>query len=219
MKTSKIVGLLAVIFFVVIPVVFFALAGYIPGLSILFGTNKPRDLGVNYTEEDKNLAIKKSGVTYGELPSSTADDSSIQFVGSHDINTSWSSAEITALLNQRPWKYWPISDVQLRINPDKTVEMSGVVNAEKSRGYGLGIGVPGAVVDWVSLLPTEAAFYLKGTGSLSDNKVANFDITSAQFGRLTIPTSVLLSYQKIVDYAYAEDVVSELSKYSGKKGR
>ncbi len=218
MKTSTKVWLVILAVIILVPVIFFALAGYIPGLSALFGATKPRDLGVTYTEEDKNSAIKKSGATYGELPSSTSDGSSIQFVGSHEINTSWSSAEMTALLNDRPWKYWPISDVQLRINSDNTVEMSGVVSAEKLRGYGAGIGVPGAVIDRVSLLPAEAAFYLKGSGSLSDNKVASFDISNAQLGRLSIPTSVLLSYQKIIDHAYAEDVVSELSKYSGKKG-
>lgn len=218
MKTSTKVWLVILVVIILVPVIFFALAGYIPGLSALFGTTKPRDLGVTYTEEDKNSAIKKSGATYGELPSSTADNSSIQFVGSHEINTSWSSAEVTALLNQRPWKYWPISKVQLRINQDNTVEMSGVVNAEKLRGYGAGIGVPSVVVDRVSLLPSEAAFYLKGSGSLTENKVSSFDISSAQLGRLTIPTSVLLSYQGIIDRAYAEDVVSELSKYSGKKG-
>ena len=218
MKTSTNVWLAILAVIILVPVIFFALTGYIPGLSALFGATKPRDLGVTYTEEDKNSAIKKSGATYGELPSSTSDGSSIQFVGSHEINTSWSSAEMTALLNDRPWKYWPISDVQLRINSDNTAEMSGIVNADKLRGYGAGIGVPGAVVDRVSILPKEAAFYLKGSGSLAGNNIDNFDITSAQLGRLSIPTSVLLSYQKIVDRAYAEDVVSELSKYSGKKG-
>jgi len=218
MKTSTKVWLVILVVVILVPVIFFALAGYVPGLSAIFGATRPRDLGITYTEEDKNSAIEKSGATYGELPESTADNSSIQFVGSHEINTSWSSAEATALLNQRPWKYWPISKVQLRINQDNTVEMSGVVNAEKLRGYAIGIDVPDVVVDRTSLLPSEAAFYLKGSGSLSENKVASFDISSAQLGRLTIPTSVLLSYQKIVDHVYAGDVVSELSKYSGKKG-
>jgi len=216
-KSAKIgLGILALIILVII--LFFALAGYIPGLSALLGTTKPRDLGVKYTEGDKNSAIAKSGATYEVLPTETPDSQSIRFSGSHDVNTSWSSVEITALLNDRPWKYWPIEDVQLRINPDNTVEMSGVVSAEKLKGYGAGIGVPGAVVDRVSILPKEAAFYLKGSGSLSGNNVESFDITSAQLGRLSIPTSVLFSYQKIIDRAYAEDVVSELSKYSGKKG-
>lgn len=218
MKTSKKVGLGILIVIILVPVIFFALAGYIPGLSALFGATKPRDLGVKYTEEDKNSAITKSGATYDTLDASTSDDMSIQFSGSHETATSWNSAEMTALLNDRPWKYWPISDVQLKINPDNTVEMSGVVNAEKLRGYGAGIGVPQAVIDRVSLLPASAAFYLKGSGSLSENQVASFDITSAQLGRLSIPTGVLLSYQRVIDHAYAEDVVSELNKYSGKKG-
>lgn len=217
MKTSKKVWLAILLVILIVPVVLFALAGYVPGLSAVFGATKPRDLGVTYTEEDKNSAISKSGAVYGELPSDTKDESSIQFEGSHDVKTSWNSAEMTALLNDRPWKNWPIKNVQLRINPDNTVEMSGVVNAEELKGYGSGIGVPGAVVDRVSLLPAEASFYIKGSGSLSQNQVASFDITSAQLGRLSIPTGVLLSSQNIVNNAYAEDVVSELKKYSGKK--
>jgi hypothetical protein len=125
---------------------------------------------------------------------------------------------MTALMNNRPWKYWPIKNVQLKINPDNTVDMSGVFNEKKLEGYGTAIGVPAAVINRLPILPSEGAFYLKGSAALTENNVSKFDITSAKLNRMPIPTSILLSLNSFKsNIAYAEDVTSELSKYSNKK--
>ena len=59
---------------------------------------------------------------------------------------------------------------------------------------------------------------IKGTGALSNNSVSKFDITSAELGRMSIPTSILLSSAQIESRAFAAGYVTgELSKYSGKK--
>jgi len=218
MKKSVKIFLIVIGIVVAIILIFFALMGYIPGLSALFGATKPRDLGVTYTDADQKSARDKGQVEWETLSANTSDDQSIQFTGSHEVNNSWNSAEMTALLNDRPWKYWPINTVQMRINPDGTAEMSGVVNSSKLRGYASGIGVPAVVADRISILPAQAAFYIKGTGALSENSVSKFDITSAQLGRLSIPTGVLLSRNSLgAKTAFAQNVVSELEKYSGKK--
>lgn len=218
-KTSKIL-LIVLAVIILIFLIGFSRLGYLSGVAKVFGWDKPRDLGISFTESDLNIAIEKSGAEYGILDSATPDSESIQFVGSHVVNTAWNSAEMTALLNDRPWKNWPISSVQLKINKDNTIEMSGVFTTEKLRGYGAGIGVPSEVLAKLYLLPAKAPFYLKGSGSLSQNSIASFDISSAEMGRVSIPTSVLLSFNdnNIVSSTYAEDVVDELAKYSGKKG-
>ena len=219
MKKSLIIFLSIIAVLVLIPLIFFSLMGYVPGLSTVFGADKPEDLGVTYTEADFNSAHQKSAIVYETLPPSTADNASIQFSGSHQTDTSWNSAEMTALLNNRPWKYWPISNVQMRINADNTVEMTGIINSDKLRGYAAGIQVPSAVSDRISLLPTEAAFYLKGTAALSENNVSKFDITGAKLGKISIPANILLSglTTDLVNTALADDLTSELSQYSGKK--
>lgn len=210
-------GWIVFISIIVVIVLVLGWFGLIPGLSTLFGANKPKDLGVKYSEVDFNRAHAASGVSY-ETISDTPVSSSISFSGSHEANLSLNSAEMTALMNDRPWKYWPIKDVQLRINPDGTAEMSGVFNEKKLEGYAAAIGTPQAVIDRLNLLPAEAAFYLKGTAALSNNQVSKFDITSAKMNRISIPTSLLLSMNLLIaDYAYADDVTDELSKYSGKK--
>jgi len=216
MKTASKVWLIILAIIILGVVSLFAIMGYIPGLSTLFGTNKPRDLGITYTKADFTSAHNKSAVTYATLPPDTPASASITFSDSHAVETSWNSAEMTALLNNRPWKYWPISNVQMKINNDGTVEMSGIIDSEKLEGYAAAIGVPTTVADRTSLLPTSAAFYIKGTSSLNNNRVSTFDITSAELGRMPISTNLLLSYNTI-RHAYADDISNELSKYSGKK--
>jgi hypothetical protein len=217
-KSTKIVlGVLLVIVLAI--VLFLGFLGYIPGLSGLLGAHKPRDLGVTYTKADFNAARGKSQVEYAALPSSTPAESSIVRSGSRPVTTSWNSAEMTSLLNDRPWKYWPIKSVQLKINNDGTAEMSGIVMKDKLGGYAAAIGVPSKVADRaVSLLPSNAAFYVKAKTSLTNNQVSDFDIQSVQLGRMSIPTNLLLSEARLVQSALAADTItSELSKYSGKK--
>lgn len=214
----KIVGWAILAVIVLVPVVYLGMLGFIPGLSTLLGAKKPVDLGIKYTKENFEAAHIRSGVNYEEMGNSNSAAASISFSGSHDINTSWTSEEMTALLNDRPWKYWPISKVQMRINPDNTVEMSGIINSVKLKGYAQAIGVPAAVSDRTNLLPGEAAFYLKGSASLSDNQVSSFDISGAKLGSVSISPSLLLSLNNsLANVAYAEDLKGELGKYSGKK--
>lgn len=209
--------LIAVVVFLLLVTGWF---GLIPGLSSILGADKPKDLGIRYDQATKERAISLSGAQYEEIAGDPDPSSSISFSGTHDVNTSWNSEEMTALLNDRPWKYWPISNVQLRINSDNTVEMSGVFDEKKLEGYAAAIGTPQVVIDRLSILPSKAAFYLKGSGSLADNRVSSFDLTSAKLNRVSIPTGLLLGSidSTLAQKALAEDLSGELSKYSGKKG-
>lgn len=194
--------------------------GYIPGLSDLMGANRPRDLGITYTEADRSAARAKSQLEYEALPANTAPAQSLQRSGTRSVTTAWSSAEMTALMNDRPWKYWPIRNVQLRINNDGTAELSGVVMRDKLSGYGQAIGVPQAVIDGVvKLLPPNPAFYVKAKTSLTNNTVSDFDIQSVSLGHVSIPVDTLLAHHTIGSPARAQaaDIATELNKYSGKK--
>lgn len=220
MKTfGRIIGWLVVVIFLTIFYIFGAL-GYIPGLSKVLGAEKPRDLGITYTEADFATARAKSQLQYIELPSTNPPELSIIRAGTRPITTSWNSAEMTSLLNDRPWKYWPISDVQLRINDDGSVELSGVVDRDILKGYAAAIGVsPEVATGVISFLPPKSAFYIKATTSLKDNKVNNFEIQSVSYGKMIIPVSILLSQNKnnMINIATAADAISELSKYNGKR--
>lgn len=194
--------------------------GYIPGVSQVLGADKPQNLGVTYTPNDFASARAKSQLVYEALPPNTPDSMSLQRSGSRAVTTTLNSAEMTAFMNDRPWKYWPIRSVQLRINDDGTAELSGILIKDRLQGYAAGIGAPTEIANIVAnFLPAAPTFYVKAKTSLVNNKVGDFDIQSVKLGRMPIPVDTLLSFKssKMVDSAFASDGISQLSQYSGKR--
>ena len=81
--------------------------GFMPGLSALLGTNKPKNLEITYTSADLTSCRSKSGIQYAVLPQTSIPSQSRQFSGQRTVQAEFSSKEITATLNNRPWQYWP----------------------------------------------------------------------------------------------------------------
>jgi hypothetical protein len=196
--------------------------GLIPGVSNLMGTNKPRDLGIIYTQADYNSARAKSKIAYEVLPSGTPASQSLQRSGQNNINTAWSSAEITSLMNGRPWKYWPYKDVQVKLNEDGSAEISGVLDKSKILNYAAAINLPTEVVKYaVNFLPADPVFYVKGRATLTENKVGLFEPQKVEIGRMPLPLGTLLSFApSLIETAYAQslqDFTADLSKVQDKK--
>jgi len=209
-------GLLAIL--VIGAVLVLGFLGYIPALSKFLGTDKPRDLGITYTEQDRVSAREKSGIVYEELPASTPAEMSVQRSGSKKVTNSWTSEEVTALLNNRPYKYWPITDVQIKLNADGTAELSGVLIKDKFVGFAAGIGVPAeAIAVFMKYLPAEPTFYVKAKASLKDNAVNEFDVQSVSLGKMPLPVTTLLAGINPIRPVYAADLLSELSRYQNKR--
>lgn len=78
------------------------LAGFVPGLSTLLGTNKPKDLGITVTLEDTTKAQEKSGVILVELPKDTPAANSYILEGQRTASFTFDSKEGTAIINNRP---------------------------------------------------------------------------------------------------------------------
>lgn len=216
---------LSIIAIIIIAIVLFlGYLGFIPGVSALFGSNKPRDLGIKYTEADTTSARAKSQIEYAELPAGTPDALSIVRTGSRPVTTSFTSSEVTALMNNRPFKYWPYKNVQMKFNTDGSAEVSGILEKSKVAGYCASIGVDKKVADKVvQYLPANTVFYVKGKASLTDNKVSLLDPSRVEIGRMSIPVNMILSFDaKNADIAYAADqagIEGELNSYSGKKAK
>lgn len=224
----KLIGqLISFIFFLIIVGTIFAFSylGMVPYLSTWLGTNKPRDLGIKYTEEDRIVGHAKSGITYTTLPASTPDELSIQRFGSHKVNDTWTSAQITALMNNRPWKNWPYKNVQVKFNGDGSAEISGELVKSKVPGYGAAIAAPKQALELVmKILPADPVFYLKMKASLKDNKVDVFEPQVFQIGRVPIPIQNLLAFQmslpslvKPVEAAFTFSMLDDLAKVHNKK--
>lgn len=199
--------------------------GYIPAVAKLLGTNKPKDLGIKFTEQDRVEAHAKSGVIYGTLPASTSDELSIQRFGKHNVDTNWTSAQMTALMNNPPWKYWPYKNAQIKFNADGSAEISTGINKAVFPNYATFMGIPKVAADFImKLLPPQPVIYLKIKASLADNKVAVFEPQSFELNRIPLPIDKFLAFQKPVfqlikpvNAQLSMDLITDLSKVSNKK--
>jgi hypothetical protein len=178
--------------------------GFVPGLSDLMGANKPQDLGVKYTSSDLASANSKLGVVIKTLPPTENGYDSLSRYGEKQVTASFTSAELTALFNDHSekWKYYPMKDIQVVIADDGTVEVSGVLQVDRFRGFADAVEIPeGArsqVRPYLSYVSSDPSIYLKGSLSVTNNAVHS-DITEARVGKLTISGDQLKSIQPILE--------------------
>lgn len=167
--------------------------GFVPGLASAFGADKPRDLGVRFTQADLDSANAKAKVKVEALsPGAPAAQSLKLSTNKVPAVASFKGSELTALVaaHESKWAYYPVSDVQIKINPDGTAEASGILRVDRAYGYAAATGVPTWVVDEVinrlKITNVNPPFYVKGTGSIANDKVT-MDIRQAEIGRFAIP--------------------------------
>jgi hypothetical protein len=224
----KLIGkLFGLVFLLVVIAIILGLGymGYIPYVAKLLGTDKPRDLGIRFTEKDRTDARAKGGVQFGTLPPSTSDALSIQRFGKHEVDTSVTSSQASAMMNNRPWKYWPYQNVQIKFNADGSAEATGGLNKAVVPGYASTIGIPKQAIEFaMKLLPPTPVFYLKMKASLIDNKVAVFEPQVFELNRIPLPVSKFLAFNKpsfqLIKPVYAQltiDLITDLTKVKNKK--
>lgn len=187
------------------------------GAIFVLSFGKPKDLGVRFTEADRASAREKSKIEYDVLPENTPDTESIQRSGSREIKAEFSSAEVTALMNNRPWRYWPYANVQVKLHSDGSAEIAGVLLKDKLPGYMAFIGAPKEAVEFVmKFFPANPSFYLNIVASVENNQVALFEPKGLELNGFPLPVGAFLSFVKPV-YAADSDMLSELSKVKNKK--
>lgn len=155
-------------------------------------SGSPRDLGVKYTEADRATAYANNGVASAAITSSQDNPSGIKYEGQKEIKTSFTSAEISALNNSVSWVNYPISNIQIKINPDGTGEASGTLDVRK-------------ILSWVSFTHSvgeieskveeyhigfNPPFYMKGKVSVINNKVSLVPQT-IQVGKIIISQNIV----------------------------
>src|SRR3989339_1903312 len=196
--------------------------GYIPQVANFLGTNKPRDLSIRFTEKYRIEAPTKSGVQYGILPVTTSEAQSIQRFGSHEVDISWNSAHASALMNNRPWKFWPYQNVQVKLNADGSAEVSGGLNKAVVPSYASTIGIPKVAIQFaMKLLPPNPVFYLKMKASLKDNQIETFEPQTFQLNQIPLPVNAFLSFNPRligeVNAQFSANMLSDLVKVKNKR--
>jgi len=221
MKALKIIFIILAVILVIL-VLLLGYLGFMPFVSHLFGSDKPKDLGVKYSQEDLNSQDSKSGVKQEELPSSTTVEKSMQFSGSKPIKDSFTGEELTAKVNDNSskWGFYPVSRVQIKFNSDGTGEISGILDIGKLYTWATSFGIPASDIDWgrnkLKFIMTNPTFYFKASGTAANNNL-NTELISASIGKLPIPVSWFSPYQDKIN-GYVNSKVHNVSGFSIKSG-
>lgn len=193
-------------------IVFLGYLGFIPILSSVFGSNKPKDLGVKYSVEDKTNAVEKLAVKYGQL-SSGAAEKGLVLKGFHPVDKTFTSSELTALADtrQKQFSLFPFKNVQIKINQNGTAEGSGVLEFNTAvdflQGLGVSLGQINQAVDKLKILRGEIPVYLKVSGDVSNN-VSNISVKSAEISKIKVPQTLINLYGPRIN-DLVEEIVSQ----------
>lgn len=184
-----------------VPVLVLGYFGFIPVLSDIMGANRAKDLGVDYSEADFNTALQKTGVKLESLPKDTPKEKSIQMWGKKQVKTSFTQEELTAHANIRKWIYYPVKDVQIKINDDGTAEASAKIRTARLMNYAIAKGTPKYYMDMFDtfdILPNPSV-YVKGKASVSQDQVS-IDLKEAEIGRFSLKGDVVEKAGDEIEY-------------------
>ncbi|HOD93654.1 MAG TPA: zinc ribbon domain-containing protein [Clostridia bacterium] len=151
----------------------------------LFG---PKNLGVKYTQADYQSAVAKTGIdinfngmTVQQLEE-FKDDNKNQDLSIADYNWEFSNyeqrtftltpSEATALLNEIAPNFFWFEDIQVKVNPDGTMEGSSTLKVDKILDelfYDLKDQIPSEIS---SLLPGNVNIYSSGTVNITNNQLS-----------------------------------------------
>jgi hypothetical protein len=205
------IGIVAVVVVLVLVAGYF---GFVPGVSNLFGSNKPTDLGITYTQADYQSARAKGNIQRVDLPTSTPPEQSLSFSGQQNANVTLTDNEVTALIDEKVYEYFPMKNCQVRFNADGSAEFSGILKLDTLKDYAKARGVSEAdfkaILDRVNtfaVVQKEMPFYIKGTGS-AVNGVISFNTSAFKLGRLSIPTDQINGHKAELLNALQSDVLS-----------
>lgn len=162
------------------------------GIYLLIGTG-PRDLGIRYTEDDSRIAREKVGT---EIISIKDNPGKKDFTleGKKSLEMTMDSKELTAHSNNRPWKNYPVKNLQIKIGADGTIEGSATLIVSKALPYAMALGYSESQIreamNKYNIPPIEVAFYIKGKGEVIDDKV-HVDAQMVEIGRVPIPQNIV----------------------------
>src|SRR3989344_3564057 len=103
---------------------------------------RPMTLGITYTAADMESATKKLGVIFEALPPGTTGKTLV-VSGSHPVDQTFTSSELTALADNRSKQYslFPFKNVEIRVKSDGSVEGSATVGFGDAVRHLISLGV------------------------------------------------------------------------------
>lgn len=156
-------------------IIFIGLKVYLPDLF------HPKDLGVKANIEAYNRVLTKLNYQVNKISMTLKYGDYNHIYGpSNKINDIFTSEEITSFINVDQPKYANIKNVQIRINEDNSLSLSASVNINEvlkeieyiPKRYRNKDNLPVGFA-----IPDIVNVYMKCSGTFSNNKVINFNIT------------------------------------------
>jgi len=212
------IGIITIVVLVILVAGYF---GFVPGLSKVFGSNKPVDLGTTYTAADYKSAEAKTGTKFlNNTDTINYNKSQKTFGPAKAVTVDFTAAEITAALNDKPHPAdFPVKDWQVRYNPDGTAEISAVVLTSNLASYAQSHGVTSDTIQQVldtvkkfGIVEKEIPIYLKGSLSVV-NGVLDFDATSIKIGRLPVSADTVNSHKSDI-HDFRDDHKNDIPGFS-----
>lgn len=185
--------------FILVVIIILSYLGIMPFFSKYFA--KQVDLGVK-----ANPGLVTS---FESKYATTAKDGKVSL----DVNLT--STEVTSIFSvwETRDKNFPLHNVQVRFNPDGTGEASGFLKISTAVSLAKQLGYSDSDIEkgksYVQYVSGDLAFYVKGTGGISNN-VITIDPTTFQLGRISVPESITKMAAVVV-----EDMVERRIKQIG----
>lgn len=202
------------LFIIIILIVLLAAAGW----YLL----KPKALGVSYTQKDLDSIKQKVGVTFAPLPIDQATTKAIIVSGAHPVDQSFSSAELTAAVDNRhnDYAYFPFRNAQIRVNQDGTVEGSATINYQDAVNYLLTLGVSQKdITDGAAKFKipnTNLPVYLKASGAIINNN-SQISFSAASIANISVPEDLIKQFQPAINSLIESVIKSRQPSYNIEK--
>ncbi len=186
-KKGCLIGVLS--FLGVIGIILTCIAIFLPGF---FG---PKDLGIKTSKAAYESAIAKMNYQKDTAPSSgVAEDYTYTYGELKEIKTGLISEELTSFFNYNRPEYYALKKVQIRINPDNTVEFSGAIDTDYFLNKVLGGKYSEQEISkafpLIKVIPGSVNVYAQFSGEIADNKAVSFAFSDIEVMGIGLPSSL-----------------------------
>ena len=185
--------------------------GFVPGVSDVFGSNKPADLGIKYTSADYQTARTGGLAQPVAMPAAIPQQQSLV---QQETELNLTDEQVTALIDQNGGALSPLKDCQVKFNADGTAECSGVIMLDKLSAYAQSKGISDSGFNSIlsglkvfGVVTNELPFYIKGNGSIVNGYIS-FNVTKFKLGRLPLPASVINGRKGDLMRAFQSDLLA-----------
>ena len=168
--SRKLIGIVLVIMIVAVVI---AATGifYVPGLSDVLGTSKPRDLGVKGDPAKFNALLARENVKLADPADRYSLTSDIRYGNAVPMDITVSSEDLTSLMQATNTK-GPLTSMQVRLLDNNRMEMSTYADLT---GYGY---------------PVRGPVYLMGTFTKGSSSSVKINLEDGSLGIIPIPESI-----------------------------